>query len=33
MSEWLSQPIDSDFVVIAILAFVVVRLLLAGAGR
>lgn len=27
MSDWFSQPVDADFVVIALLAFVVVMLI------
>lgn len=33
MSDWFSQPIDADFVVIAVLAFVVTWLLMWGIPR
>lgn len=33
MSDWFSQPIDADFVVIAILALIVVWLLTRGISR
>lgn len=33
MSDWLSQPIDADFVVIVILALIVVLLLTRGISR
>ena len=33
MSDWFSQPIDADFVVIAVLAFVVTWLLTRGLSR